>query len=141
MRDQISTTLSDVSKSVTENYNETNERVLGAVVDNSRKAVDFYVKTADQVTDQLPEFDLPFEVPTPAEAGDRYMELVERLVDMNRDFSDRIVKLNQEYTDRVVKMLAEDTAAPAPKPAAKTAPKAARKPVAKKTTKKAAASK
>jgi len=136
MRDQISTRIADVTKTVTEGYTETNERVLDAVVENSRKAADFYVKTADQVRDQLPSIDLPFELPTPAEAADRYLEMVERVVEMNRDFSERIVKLNREYTDRVVQMLKDDAAKPAAKPAAATKPAA--KPAAKKATKRAA---
>jgi len=148
MRDQISNRIADVSKTVTENYTETNQRVLDAVVENSRKAAEFYVKTADQVVETLPSIDLPFELPTPAEAADRYLELVERVVEMNRDFSDRIVKLNREYTERVVKMINEDAAKVAPKPAAKTtkttAKKATKRPakkVTRTTAKKATASK
>ena len=135
MRDQISSTIADVTKSVTDNYTETNERVLDAVVENSRKAVEFSVKTADQVNEQFDRIELPFElpftdrVPTPTEAGDRYLELVDRIVEMNRDFSERIVKMNREYSDRIVEMLREE--APAKKPAAKKA-------TAKKTTKKSA---
>jgi hypothetical protein len=129
MRDEISTRIADVTKTVTENYTETNQRVLDAVVENSRKAADFYVKTADQVSDQLPSIDLPFELPTPADAADRYVEFVERVVEMNREFSERIVKINRDYSDRVVEMLRDETVAPAPE---------ATKPVAKKTTKRPA---
>jgi len=149
MRDQISTRIADVTKTVTEGYTETNERVLDAVVENSRKAAEFYVKTADQVADRLPDvdlpFDLPFEFPTPAEAADRYIELVERVVEMNRDFSERIVKLNRDYTDRVIDMLREETPKPATKattrPAAKPAARKAAKRPAKKAAKKVTASK
>lgn len=135
MRDQISSTIADVTKSMTDGYTETNERVLDAVVENNRKAVEFAVKTADQVNEQFDRIELPFEVPfsdrvpTPSEAGDRYLELVERVVDMNRDYSERLVKLNREYSDRIVEMLRDE--APAKK-------RAAKKPAAKKTAKKSA---
>ncbi len=143
MRDQISTRIADVTKTVTDSYAETNQRVLAAVVENSRKVADFYVKTADQVAQQLPEIDLPFEVPTPAEAADRYVALVERVVDMNRDLSDRIVKLNRDYADRVVAMLRDEPATPAAKPAAakpaaRKVTKKVTKPAAKKTTRRPA---
>ncbi len=118
MRDQITTAINDQFKTVTSNVTESNERVLDAVVDVNRKFVDFVVKTAEQAP-SLP-VDVPFadRLPTPAEAGERYFEMVERLVELNRDFN-----------ERVVKMLPADVT---PKPAA--APKAAAKPAAKKTT-------
>ena len=135
MREQISTRVDEVSKSFADNYTDTNGRILDAVVDNNRKAVDFFVRTADDANERLPEvpFDLPFELPTPSEAGERYMELVERLVDMNRDFSERVVQMNKDYTERVVKLIEGEVAAPAPAAKKTTTKKAA--------TKKATASK
>jgi sec-independent protein translocase protein TatB len=127
MRDEIQ----KFTKNATDNYTETNDRVLDAVVDTNRKAVDFAVKTADQVTerieqiDDLPEFKLADKVPTPAETGARYLEFVERAVEMNREFTQRIVE----------RLLEIDAVAPAvEKPVAKKAPakKAAKKPAAKK---------
>ena len=48
-------------------YTETNDRMLDAIVDTNRKAVDFAVKTFDQINDriadQTPTIGLPFEVP------------------------------------------------------------------------------
>ncbi len=144
MRNQINTIAEKFNEQVidqfataTKNYTETNERILDAIVDTNRKAVDFAVKTADEFNDrfadQAPNFDLPFdlpfdrfEMPTPAEAGKRYIDLVERIADMNRDFS-----------DRVVAMLPTDK--PVVKPAAKTP--AAKKPAAKKASARKAAAK
>jgi predicted nucleic-acid-binding protein len=139
MRDQIQ----KFTKDATDNYIETNDRILEVVVETNRKVVDFAVKTADQVTDRIdqiddmPEFKFAEKVPTPAETGDRYLEFVERAVELNR-----------EYTQRVVERLLDETVAPvAEKPAVKKAPakkaakKAAKKPAAKKPAAKKAPAK
>jgi hypothetical protein len=137
MRDQIQ----QFTKNATDNYTETNDRVLDAVVDTNRRVVDFAVKTADQMVDrldqveQLPELNFADKVPTPAETGARYLEFVERAVELNR-----------EYTQRVVDGILEgETVAPvAEKPVAKKAPakKAAKKtPARKPAAKKAPAAK
>jgi hypothetical protein len=144
MRNQINTIAEKINDQVTgpvttatKTYTETNDRILDAIVDTNRKAVDFAVKTFDQIADQAPTFELPFdmpkmdrfEVPTAAEAGKRYIDVVERLADMNRDFSERVVAM----------LPVEKTVV---KPVAKTATKpAAKKPAAKKTAKKAPARK
>jgi bacterioferritin (cytochrome b1) len=115
MRDQIQ----KFTKDATDNYIETNDRILEAVVETNRKVVDFAVKTADQVSERMdqiedmPEFKFADKVPTPAETGERYLEFVERAVELNR-----------EYTQRVIDRILEDEAvAPvAKKPAAKKAP-------------------
>ncbi|MDX2379383.1 MAG: hypothetical protein QNM02_06460 [Acidimicrobiia bacterium] len=127
MRDEIQ----KFTKNAADNYTETNDRVLDAVVDTNRKAVDFAVKTADQVAerieqiDDLPEFKFADKVPTPAETGARYLDFVERAVEMNREFTQRMVE----------RLLEVDAVAPVvEKPVAKKAPAkpAAKKPVAKK---------
>ena len=115
-------------------YTKTNDRVLDAIVDTNRKAVDFVVKTVDQA----PRIGLDFEVlmvdrvefPTPADAGKRYLDVIERLAEINRDVSERMVS----------NFPADKPAVEAAVPAAKTA--AVQKPTAKKpATKKASARK
>lgn len=153
MRNQINTIAGKINGQVigqvttaTKTYTETNDRIFDAIVDNNRKAVDFAVKTFDQINDRIADqspsielpFDMPkmdrFEVPTAVDAGKRYIDLVERMADMNRDFSERVVAM-LPADKPVVKPAATATkaatkTAAAKKPAAKKAP--ARKAVAKK---------
>ena len=76
-------------------YTKTNDRVLDAIVDTNRKAVDFVVKTADQAPRIGLDFEVPMvdrvEFPTPADAGKRYLDAVERLAEINRDVSERVM--------------------------------------------------
>jgi len=139
MRDQIA----KLTKTATENYTEATDKVLDAVVENNKKAVDFAVKTADQVAEQLPEFpvELPWadQMPTPAELGARYIDFVERAVELNREFTDRVIS-SLQLEDVKVAAPAPAKKAPAKKSTAKKS--TAKKSTAKKsTTKKAAASK
>jgi hypothetical protein len=137
VRDQIQ----KFTKTAAENYTEANDRILDVVVETNRKVVDFAVKAADQVVeqleqiDQLPDFKFAERLPTPAETGARYIEFVERAAEMNRDFTQRVV----------ANLLAGDPVAPAvEKPAAEGAPakKApAKKSTARKSTAKKAAAK
>ncbi len=146
MRNQFITKFNEQLDTATANYTSTNDKVLDAVVDANRKAVDFAVKTVDAITKavevpampkmpvELPfadRFELP-EFPTPAEAGKRYISFVERAADLNRDLN-----------ERVVDMLKVEGIKPAVKTAAKPAAKkpAARKAAPKKTAKKAPARK
>ena len=139
MRDQ----LVKFTKTATENYTEASDKMLDAVVENNKKAVDFMVKSADQFAEQLPEFPVELswadQVPTPAELGDRYIDFVERAVELNREFTDRLISSLQLEDVEVVES-APTKKAPAKKAPAKkrTTKKAAAK---KSTTKKAAASK
>jgi hypothetical protein len=143
MRDQIQ----KFTKTATDNYTETNDRILDAVVETNRKVVDFAVKTADQVVDQLDqidqvrEFKFADKVPTPAETGERYLDFVDSAVELNREFTERFITslLADEGIAPVVEKKAPAKKAPAKKPAAKKT--AARKPAAKKapTAKKAPA--
>ena len=139
MRNQIITKINDQLETATANYTSTNDKVLDAVIDANRKAVDFAVKTVGAITKAvevptMPElpfagrFELP-EFPTAAEAGKRYISFVERAADMNRDLN-----------GRVIDMLKIEEAKPAKKPAAKKAPAAA-KPAAKKPAAKKPAAK
>lgn len=93
MRDQIT----DFYATATKNLTEANERMLDGVVETNRKVVEFAVKAADQFAAQLGELpiQLPYadRFPTPAETGERYIEFVERAVEVNRDFADRVTKL------------------------------------------------
>lgn len=115
-------------------YTKTNDRMLDAIVDTNRKAVDFVVKTADQAPHIGLTFEVPMvdrvEFPTPADAGKRYLDVIERLAEINRDVSERMVS----------SFPADKPAVEAAVPAAKTA--AVQKPTAKKpATKKASARK
>jgi DNA-binding MltR family transcriptional regulator len=126
MRDQIV----KFTKTATENYTEATDKVLDAVVENNKKAVDFAVKTADQMAEQLPEFpvELPWadQVPTPAELGARYIDFVERAVELNREFTDRVIAALQ--LDEV------EVAAPAPAKKSTAKKSTAKKSTAKKST-------
>jgi CHASE3 domain sensor protein len=143
---------------ISERFTTTSDQVLDAVLDANRRIVDAAVSTADRVGDQI-KIELPFtdRLPTPAEAGERYLDFVERAVSLNRDMNQRVAEMitadnAKAASDKVVgtaKNVA-DTAtktvtkkAPAKKAAAKRpARKAAAKRPAKKTVaKKAAASK
>ena len=72
----------------TKTYVDANERMLDTVVDVNRRIVDTVVKVADR----SPNVELPVvDFPTPAEAGARYIDFVERAVSVNRDFTSRVV--------------------------------------------------
>ena len=140
MREQLTTQLAGQMKTITTNFTDTNDRVLDTVVDTNRKAVKFAVKTADQVADRFEQapalsIDLPFAdrindmIPTPAEAGDRYLDVVERLVEMNRDFSERVVSMLPIEDTKAVKKTVK-TAAKNTKAAAKNTKKTATRKVA-----------
>ncbi len=115
--DTLTETITDQVQIATTAINVANTRMLDTVVEANRTAVGFAVKSAER----LPALDLPVEMPvefpTPAEAGERYIDFVERAVSMNR-----------ELNERVIKMLPADV-----KPTAKrTSKKVASKPAAKK---------
>lgn len=150
MRDQINDRFNDFTDSLDEqvrragetfNENvttpatETADRVLDAVLDANRRAVDFAVTTADRVQEYTGDLPMADRLPTPAETGERYLDFVERAVQMNRDFNQRVASMIE-------------TPAVAPKPAAtrptakKTGTKtSAKKASAKKTGTKASAKK
>lgn len=106
-------TLTGQIQTATTAVNDANTRMLDSVVEANRTAVDFAVKSADRLPNVELPIELPVEIPTPAEAGKRYIDFVERAVEMNRDLN-----------ARVVDMLPTDIK-----------PKAAAKPAAKKTAK------
>ena len=121
---------------------EANDRVLDTVVDTNRRVVDIAVSTADRVSAQLPsDFSFAQQLPTPAEAGDRYLDFVERAVALNRELNERVVEMLRNGS--VVQVGTKTTAAKTT--AAKTATTkkvSAKKPATKKaTTKKASAKK
>ena len=132
---EASTTVTDAinDTNVSERFTTTSDQVLDAVLDTNRRVVDFAVTTADRVADQI-NFDVPFadSFPTPTDAGERYLEFVERAVSMNRDMNQRVAEM---ITVDNAKAAADKVVAPAKKTVAK-------KSTAKKSTaKKAAASK
>lgn len=149
MRNQFITKFNEQLDTATANYTSTNDKVLDAVVDANRKAVDFAVKTAGSISNaieipampkmpvELPfadRFELPAlpEFPTAAEAGKRYISFVERAADLNRDLNERVVDMLKVEGNKVA-------VKPAPKTTAKKP--AARKAAPKKTAAKTAARK
>ena len=152
MRNEFITKFNEQLDTATASYTSNNDKVLDAVVDANRKAVDFAVKTVDAITNaveipalpampvEIPfadRFELP-EFPTPAEAGKRYLSFVERAADLNRDLNERVVDMLKVEGVKPVAKTAAQTAAQT-KTQAKKAP--ARKAAAKKSTKKASARK
>jgi gas vesicle protein len=89
MRDQIN----DFTSTAAENFTSTSDRVLDAILDGNRQAVDTAVKTADQVIEQLPEMPWTDQFPTPTEVGANYLDFVERAVEANRDFNQRVAEM------------------------------------------------
>lgn len=89
MRDQIN----DFTSTAAENFTTTSDRVLDAILDGNRQAVDTVVKTADQVIEQLPEMSWADDLPTPAAVGTSYLDFVERAVEANRDFNLRVAEM------------------------------------------------
>ena len=89
MRDQIN----DFTSNAAENFTTTSDRVLDAILDGNRQAVDTVVKTADQVIEQLPEMPWADDLPTPAAVGTSYLDFVERAVEANRDFNMRVAEM------------------------------------------------
>ncbi len=80
-----------------QNYTDTADRVIDAVVDTNKKVVDIVVTNATKVTEtverRLPERPLAERIPSPAEAGKAYLDMVERAADWNRDVNRRVVDL------------------------------------------------
>ena len=147
---ETSTTVTDAinDTDISERFTTTSDQVLDAVLDTNRRVVDFAVTTADRVAEQI-KLDVPFadNFPTPADAGERYLEVVERAVSMNRDMNQRVAEMIKVDN---AKAAADKVVAPVKKTVAKTTPAkktparkaAAKKRPAKKTVaKKAAASK
>ena len=93
---ETSTTVTDAinDTDISERFTTTSDQVLDAVLDTNRRVVDFAVTTADRVAEQI-KLDVPFadNFPTPADAGERYLEFVERAVSINRDMNHRVVEM------------------------------------------------
>jgi len=144
--DSVNDAIND--NNISERFTTTSDQVLDAVLDTNRRVVDFAVTTADRINEQI-KLDVPFadNFPTPTDAGERYLEFVERAVSLNRDMNQRVVEMikvdnAKAAADKVVAPVKKTVAkkAPAKKTVAKKAP--AKKAPAKKTVaKKAAASK
>mgnify|MGYP001822399089 CR=1 FL=1 len=86
-------TQTEIATNVAESFTNTSDRVLDAVLDGNRRVVDTVVKTADDVNERLPEMPWAERLPTAGEAGENYMEFVERAVEANRDFNHRVAKM------------------------------------------------
>lgn len=92
-QENVTSTITGQLKSATTAVNDANVQVLDTVVKTNKNVVDFAVKAAERFpTFELPS-ELPVAIPTPAEAGERYIDFVERAVSMNRDLNDRIVAM------------------------------------------------
>jgi hypothetical protein len=151
--DTITDALTDAMKDndIAERFTTTSDQVLDAVLDTNRRVVDFAVTTADRINEQI-KLDVPFadNFPTPAVAGERYLEFVERAVSLNRDMNQRVAEMitvdnAKAAADKVVapvKQTVTTTAKKAPAKKATARKRPAKKRPAKKTVaKKAAASK
>jgi septal ring-binding cell division protein DamX len=131
--DAATTTVTDAfSAAVTDNterFATTSDQVLDAVLDTNRRIVDVAVTTADRIVEQI-NVELPFgdRLPTPAAAGERYLEFVEHAVSFNRDLNQRVVEMIK--ADNAQAAAATKTTVAKKRPAKKTA---ARKTAAKKT--------
>jgi hypothetical protein len=123
----------DLVAAVTDGFTQTSDRVLDTVVDTNRRVVEFAVTTADRVADQF-SFELPLgdRLPTPAEAGKAYLDVVERAVSMNREMNERVVEMLKADAPKVATMAARTA------PAKRTA---AKRPTTKKSTAKKASAK
>jgi hypothetical protein len=93
---EATTTFTDAinDNDVSERFTTTSDQVLDAVLDANRRIVDMAVTTADRVSEQF-KVELPFtdRLPTPSEAGERYLEFVERAVSLNRDMNQRVAEM------------------------------------------------
>jgi hypothetical protein len=93
---EATTTFTDAinDNDVSERFTTTSDQVLDAVLDANRRIVDMAVTTADRVSEQF-KVELPFadRFPTPSEAGERYLEFVERAVSLNRDMNQRVAEM------------------------------------------------
>ena len=85
--DQITDQFDTAAKTVV----DTTEQILDTIVSVNRRIVDGAVETADR----MPSVELPMsdKLLTPAEAGDRYIDFVEQVVSVNRDFTARVVHM------------------------------------------------
>jgi len=120
------------------NFTETSNTVLDAVVDTNRRVVEAVVTLAERVPVDARISDA---LPTPAEAGARYLDFVEQAVAINRDWNHRIAEMIRTEVPQSapVKQAAAVKQTVAKKTAA--AQRTAKKTVAKKTSKKTVAKK
>jgi hypothetical protein len=144
MFEQITKFANDATTNMTDALNENSERfattsdqVLDRVLDVNRRIVDAAVTTADRINEQVNvEFPFADRLPTPAEAGERYLEFVERAVSLNRDLNQRVVEMIKADNAKAATSTATTKAPARKRPAKKRAAKktAAKKTAAKKTT-------
>ena len=82
----------DRGRLVTEKMARRSDRMLDGVVDVNRRFVGHAVTRADRAVAQIP-VELPFSdrLPTAAEAGERYIGLLERAVSVRRHLNARII--------------------------------------------------
>jgi len=101
LANHASTTINDViadnvsadrGRLVTEKMARRSDRMLDGVVDVNRRVVGHAVTSADRAAEQFP-VGLPFRdrLPTPAQAGERYIGLLERAVSVRRHLNARVI--------------------------------------------------
>ncbi len=90
--DELNERFAELSRTATGNYAETSDRFIDALVDANKKLVELVVTNAER----LPESPFADRMPTPAETGQRYLDLVERVADFNRDLNRRFVEMAPE---------------------------------------------
>jgi hypothetical protein len=85
------TLLTDNVDVATKAFVDANDRVLDTVVTVNRRIVDTVVEIADRVPTARVEVPFADRIPTPVDAGKRYLDFVERAASVNRDFTARVV--------------------------------------------------
>lgn len=129
--------IADVTGPLADGYATTSTAVLDAVVETNRRIVELIVAQADKVRETVGErITLDDRVadflPSPTEAGTRYLEFVEKATGINREFNDRVVEMLRtdvpEAVDAASSAVADvtDTASKAMTDATDAASKAAK---------------
>lgn len=89
----VPTQITENFDTATKTFVDTNERVLDTVVSVNRRIVDTAVRMNQNIADRASKIELPMsdKLPTAAETGARYIDVVERAVSINRDVTARVV--------------------------------------------------
>ena len=78
-------------------YGDSSDRVMDVVIDTNNKVVDIIVSNATKMTAAIEPMiaDTPLVdwLPAPAELGEVYLDVVDRVVGFNRDLSNKVVDL------------------------------------------------
>lgn len=89
----FTTQITENVDNATKTFVDANERILDAVMTVNRRVVDTVLRTNQNIADRAPKFDMPLadRLLTPAQTAARYIDVVERAVSLNRDFTATMV--------------------------------------------------